>query len=185
MTVGAIFDPPSGHKVLNRLNLPEFEWQMVWINNSNNATINTQIFDAIPNGTTYVANSLVCQARGTSVTTTCMFDSGNNWIFWQGSIGPDLGANTAATANNEVVITFRVDKHPRVVLVRNAGASLTDTDGDGDFQDETPVSVSRTNEVVWKLPAPAPSLSPAGLVVAIGLLALIARGRLRRTAGRP
>jgi hypothetical protein len=183
VTVAAIFDPPSGRKTLNSANLPELDWRMVWINSANNAAINVQITDPIPPGTTYVTSSLLCEARGSSTTTVCTFDSVNNRIFWQGVIGPDLGASDEASASNEIVITFRVTVPSRLSLVRNQASSLTDTDGDGDFTDETTsVSVSRSNQAMWRGPVPVPSLSPAALAVAIGVLMAVGFLGLRRTA---
>ena len=58
-----LFDPPIGNKVLSATNLPELEWQMNWINNSNAAVINVQITDPIPLGTTFVAGSLNLQSK--------------------------------------------------------------------------------------------------------------------------
>jgi len=182
VTVNALFDPPSGRKVLSAENLPELEWRMVWINTGNNAAINVQITDRIPYNTTYSAGSLTCEARGSSSTTTCVYDSVTEHVFWQGVIGPDLGAIDEATATNEVVITFRVSVPTGVTYVVNRGTSLTDTDGDEEFVDETtPISVSVSNRATWGEPiAPLPLLSLAGLVVALGLLGLVAFLGLRR-----
>jgi uncharacterized repeat protein (TIGR01451 family) len=183
-TVAAIFDPPSGRKVLNAVSLPELEWRMVWINSGNNVAIDVQVTDPIPTGTTYVANSLVCEPQGSSSTTTCTFDSANNRIFWQGFIGPDFGAADENAAHNEVIITFRVSVPPTVGLVSNQATSLTDTNGDGSFADETgPVSVSASNNVDWYRPvSSAPLLSSAGLAAAVGLLLAIGAFGLRRAA---
>jgi uncharacterized repeat protein (TIGR01451 family) len=184
VTLAAIFDPPSGHKVLNAANLPELEWRMVWINSGNNVAIDVQVTDPIPSGTTYVPNSLVCAPRGSSSTTTCTFDSANNRIFWQGFIGPDLGAADENAAHNEVIITFRVSVSPTVGFVSNQASSLTDTNGDGSFADETgPVSVSASNNADWYRPVSiAPLLSSAGLAAAVGLLLAIGAFGLRRAA---
>lgn len=181
-TVAALFDPPTGHKVVNAANLPELEWRMVWINSGNGAAINVQITDPIPVGTTYVASSLVCAPQGASSTATCSFDAAHNRIFWQGSIGPDLGATDEATAANELVITFRVTVPSTLQRVINQATALTDTNGDGFFTDETTAgSVSATNPALWmRLGATAPLLSLAGLGAVAGiLLALGAWGLLR------
>jgi hypothetical protein len=162
---------------------------MVWINSGNNAAENVQITDRIPFNTTYSAGSLSCEARGSSSTTTCVFDAANNRVFWQGAIGPDLGHMDEATADNEVVITFRVSVPPGVSYVVNQARSLTDTDGDNPpyFDDETtPVSVSMTDPATWgEILAPVPSLSLAGLAAAIGLLGVAAFLGLKRRAHRP
>jgi uncharacterized repeat protein (TIGR01451 family) len=186
-SVAAIFDPPSGHKVPNAANLPELEWRMVWINSGNNAAINVQVTDPIPPGTTYVANSLACEAQGSSSTTTCTFDAGNNRIFWQGTIGPDLGATNESTANNKVVITFRVDVPAGRRRVFNQASAFTDTNGDGSFTDETgPISVSTSNLADWTgSTSDAPLVSTAGLAAAIALLLAVGLSGLRRQAQRP
>jgi LPXTG-site transpeptidase (sortase) family protein len=145
-----LFDPPSGRKVLSATNLPELEWRMVWINNTNAAAINSQITDPIPAGTTYVLNSLTCVANNASVTLLCQFDPVKNQVFWQGSIGPDLGVTDPANAVNSVVITFRVTVDNNVNLVNNQGSSLTDTNGNNSFADETTVaSVAVSNVASW------------------------------------
>jgi len=183
VSVAAIFDPPSGKKVLNKVNLPELEWRMVWINSGNNAAINVQVADPIPTGTTYVANSLTCEPRGSSSTTTCTFDSINNRIFWQGFIGPDLGATDENTANNEVVITFRVSVSQSVQFVSNRGTSITDTNGDHDFTDETtPVSVAASNQADWSRDPmhPVPVVTTSGWAAMVGLLLAVGALQVRR-----
>jgi len=61
----------------------------------------------------------------------------NNRIFWEGVIGPDLGASNEASVSNEVVITFRVSVSGELHRVTNQASALTDTNGDNDFSDET------------------------------------------------
>ncbi|NLF52168.1 MAG: sortase, partial [Leptolinea sp.] len=62
----------------------------------------------------------------------------------------DRGAVDEATANNEVVITFLVSVPDALNLVNNQAPSLTDTDGDGDFADETTsASESISNRSTW------------------------------------
>jgi LPXTG-site transpeptidase (sortase) family protein len=149
-TLGTIFDPPSGYKVFDAAGLPLLEWRMVWINNHNSDYINARITDLIPTGTTYEDLSLTCEHRGTSTTTICEHYSSPERVYWEGTIGPDRGATNEATANNEIVITFRVRVPSTVHMVNNRGTSLTDTDGDGDFTDETTVaSVADSNLVTW------------------------------------
>ncbi|BBB47582.1 hypothetical protein [Pelolinea submarina] len=52
-TLGTIFDPPSGRKTFNPVGLPQLEWKLVRINNTNSSAVDAQISDAIPDGTTY------------------------------------------------------------------------------------------------------------------------------------
>ena len=129
----------------------------------------------------------ICEARGSSSTTTCIFDAGNNRIFWQGTIGPDLGATDEATAQNEVVITFRVNVALGRTRVFNQASALTDTNGDGSFTDETgAISVSTSNLADWSAPvSDVPLVSAAGLAAAIGLLLAVGSLGLRRRAQRP
>lgn len=149
--LGTLFDPPTGYKVFDAAGLPQLEWRMVWINNHNSANINAQVSDRIPTGTTYVSGSLTCEVRGTSSTTACLEPTLlDPYVRWAGVIGPDRGATNEATANNEVVITFRVNVPNTVHMVNNRGTSLTDRDGDGDFTDETTAaSVADSNLVTW------------------------------------
>jgi hypothetical protein len=107
--LGSIFDPPSVDKVVNDAGLPELEWRMVWINGGNVLPVMTEVYDDIPAGTTYSPNSLVCEARGGSTTTTCQYNATENRVEWTGSIDADYGATNEEEANNEVVISFRTD----------------------------------------------------------------------------
>lgn len=66
-----------------------------------------RIVDPIPDGTVYHGN-LSCEARGTSVTTRCEYDPGQNAVIWEGTLGPDFGHTTEEEAENEVVIVFEV-----------------------------------------------------------------------------
>ena len=164
-------NPPSGRKTLSS-SLRDIAWRMVWINNQNSASINVQITDPIPTGTTYVAGSLACSPQGSSTTTTCSYDSGQNRIVWQGTLGADAGAGTELAAANEVVITFHVIVAPAVNRVENQATALTDTNGNGDFSDEDPaIAGSTSNVAVWDRLAEIPTLSPSGLIALFGLLA--------------
>ncbi len=154
-TLGNLFDPPTGYKVFDASGLPLLEWRMVWINDHNSANIDAQIRDTIPTGTTYVTGSLTCEERGLSVRSptdpdACTYLVATNEVYWAGTIGPDRGATDEATADNEVVITFRVTVPDALNLVSNSSPSLTDTDGDGDFTDETTsASVATSNISTW------------------------------------
>ena len=144
---------------------------MVWINDSNTAAINAQITDNIPANTSFVTNSLTCEARGTSTTSTCTFESANNRVFWQGTIGADLGATDEASASNELVITFRISVPSNINQVLNQASALTDTDGDGSFSDETTsASVAISNQADWNRAStatatPLPTATPSVLII--------------------
>ncbi|HNO30139.1 MAG TPA: sortase [Anaerolineales bacterium] len=165
VSLGSLFDPPSGVKTLNDAGLPEIEYRMVWINSGNAAAIDVQVVDSIPVGTTYVTGSIACNPQGSSsnaasatapLNTTltnsyCAFDAAGGRIQWQGSIGADNGHMTEATAQNEVVITFRVAVDASVNQVNNFATSRTDTDDDGDFTAENVLGTSLvlSNQAVW------------------------------------
>ncbi|MFL6193003.1 MAG: hypothetical protein ACJ75H_02435, partial [Thermoanaerobaculia bacterium] len=181
--VAPTLNPPIGFKTLSSSTPPNIEWRMVWINSQNSASINVQITDVIPAGTTYVPGSVTCTPQGSSTTATCSFDAGNNRIFWQGVIGADSGAATEAAAANEVVITFRVAVGPAVNHVQNQARAITDRDGDNDFSDEDPTaSVSISNQAVWDRAAivDVPTASATGLAALFLLLAAAGWLILRR-----
>ena len=116
LTVGVpnIFKEPSGLKTVNTDNLPVMTWKMVWINNGNITALSTQVLDAVPPGTTYVANSVACVARGASATAVCVFDVAENRVRWEGDIAPDPGSTSEASAANEVVVTFSTTVPPTI-----------------------------------------------------------------------
>ena len=165
VSIGSVFDPPSGIKTFNDIGLPEMEFRMVWINSGNTASVNTQVIDNIPVGTAYVNGSLVCSPQGVSANagaaaaplnmalanSFCAFDSVNNRIQWQGSIGPDNGHLTEATALNEVVITFRVSVNDSTDSILNVADARTDANNDGVFTDDVLISTSgsSSNQVAW------------------------------------
>ena len=166
LNIGTIIDPPTAIKTFDDADLPQLEFQMVWINSSNASAIDVQVTDAIPAGTTYVANSITCDPRGSSSNAVaassplsgtavpnsyCGYDAGNDLIQWQGTIGPDDGNLTEATAANEVVITFRITVDDAVNQVSNQGFARTDVDSDTNFDEETVLGVSlvSSNQVVW------------------------------------
>ena len=122
---------------------------MVWINSANAAAINVQITDPIPAGTTYDATTPVtCVANGASTTTSCIYDAVLNQIFWQGTIGPDLGVTDPKNSVNKVVITFRVTVAAGINNVNNQASSVTDTSGSGSFV-AAAKSIANTNIASW------------------------------------
>jgi LPXTG-site transpeptidase (sortase) family protein len=124
-----LFDPPFGLKVLDASGLPVLQWTMVWINNSNIVAINAQVSDPIVAGTTFVSGSLTCTPSGVTTTTSCTYDSVANRILWSGKLGPDLGATDAASAANEITITFRVDVAAGITSVLNVATIDADLNG--------------------------------------------------------
>jgi len=149
-TLGTIFDPPYGIKTFNSSGLPLLEWNLVWINNANSSAIDVEIRDVIPDGTTYVIDSISCEARGSSSTDNCEYDPINNLVFWSGDIGPDRGATNESNADNEVVITFQVEIPDSMNVVSNLATAQVDSNGDGNFDNEiSPRSTSLSNTSVW------------------------------------
>ncbi len=149
-TLGTIFDPPMGIKTFNSAGLPVLEWRQVWINNINSSAIDAEIHDDIPEGTTYVADSIVCEERGVSRTDICEYDEIDDQIFWSGEIGPDRDAMDEDSAINEVIITFQIEVPDIMNTVENQASALVDSNGDGDFEDETSLtSTSLSNNSIW------------------------------------
>ena len=179
-----VFDPPSATKVANDSGWPEIEWKMVWINDGNAVGEHTRVEDPINSDLTYINGSLTCEPRGTSTTTTCIYDSTHNMVVWEGNIGADPGATDEASANNEVIITFRTNVVSGVTGVENQANGYWDRDGDGDID-----STDRTQRVVTDNPATAttgdstragnkvtkvPTLSEWGSILMAGIMLLIA-----------
>ncbi len=142
--------PPTGSKTVDSTKLPELTWRMVWINSGNDTPLLTTISDTLASGTTYVNDSLTCEVRGTSTTTSCSYDSAAKKIVWLGTMGPDKDKTTESAASNELVITFKVTVSDSTNQVINKGSAVADTDGDGSLADETSsASKSETNEAKW------------------------------------
>ena len=125
------FDPPSGYKTFDATGLPKLTWKMVWINAANSGPELVRIVDPLQTDTPYIANSLLCQAQGSSVTTRCEYDTASNSIIWEGTLGSDAGATDETSAANEVVITVDVNVPDSVNSVLNQGQAFWDQDGNG------------------------------------------------------
>jgi LPXTG-site transpeptidase (sortase) family protein len=147
-----LFDPPFGLKVMDASGLPVLQWTMVWINDSNIVAINAQVSDPISAGTSY-AGGLTCVASGViTTTTTCTYEAPSvtyprGRVIWIGNLGPDLGATDAASATNEITITFNVNVDSGITSVQNNATADYDGNGDGDFLDagEQIVATARAN----------------------------------------
>ncbi len=127
-----VFDPPSGTKIVNPAGLPELEWRMVWINNGNLEANRVQITDDIPDGTTYVPDSLTCEPRGATTVDSCVFEPAMNRVVYLGDIAADFGALTEAEATHELVITYRVAVPLGFFgVITNQAQANWDTDGNG------------------------------------------------------
>ncbi|MBN2258741.1 MAG: sortase, partial [Anaerolineaceae bacterium] len=155
-----LFDPPFGIKLVDPNNLPILRWTMVWINNTNIVAINAAVSDEIPVGTTYVNGSVVCNGASSQTTTTsCEYEAPSmtyprGRIVWTGSIGPDLGATDAVSANHELYIRFNVQVDPSINVVNNLGTIDSDLNGDGDTEDSGEQIVAIASES-WEREIPS------------------------------
>jgi LPXTG-site transpeptidase (sortase) family protein len=149
LTVSAqgLFDPPFGMKSVDAAGLPVLTWTMVWINNQNHVPIVAAVHDPIPSGSTYVVGSLVCTPSGISSTVPvppsidgCYFEAPSGTyplgrIVWTGVISDDFGATNAATALNEMTITFQVTVDEGIKRVSNTATIDSDLNGNGNTTD--------------------------------------------------
>ncbi len=131
-----VFDPPTALKTVNEIGENEIEWEMVWINNGNMTAIAAQILDDIPTGTTYIPDSFVCDARGNSSTTICVYDAMENRVRWEGNIDYDEGATDESNAPNAVVLTYRTTVPTELKRVSNQARAFWDANGDGVVTDD-------------------------------------------------
>ena len=161
----SIFDPPFGIKDFDDSGLPSLRWTMVWINDSNTSALDVVVNDPIPVGTTFVTGSLQCIPRGSSNTApgpgTCDFESGNNRIHWEGTIGPDPGATGESDAANEVVITFLVNIPSGLMSSSNTAVLDADLNGNGIIDPGGGETTAATASASWVRSA-LPSLPGTG-----------------------
>jgi fimbrial isopeptide formation D2 family protein/uncharacterized repeat protein (TIGR01451 family) len=192
LTVGSanVFDPPSGYKTVNAEGLPVMTWKMVWINDGNIAALNTQVLDPVPAGTSYIAGSVACEARGTSTTAVCVYDATENRVRWEGNIAPDSGAIDEASAANEVVITFSTSVPATVDSVSNQARAYYDANGTTSFTDDkaagqvaaltdSPASAVLGDATVWRRSTLANTGQPVtGMLVASTFIIVLAAATL-------
>lgn len=203
LTVGSahVFDPPSGYKTVNADGLPVMVWKMVWINDGNITALNTQVLDPVPAGTSYVAGSVACDARGTSTSAVCVYDAAENRVRWEGNIAPDSGATDEASAANEVVITFSTSVPETIDSVENQAQAYYDANGNGSFADDkssgqvaaltdSPASAVLGDATVWRRSTLANTGQPVtGMLAASAFIIVLAAATLatpsvRRRASR-
>jgi len=172
---------------------------MVWINPSNTEAVNVSVIDPIPENTTYVAGSVVCEVRGESTITRCEFDAPNNRIIYEGSIAPDPGAINESEAAHEVLIVFLTTVGNQVNFAQNQGVANWDADGNGFVDDnvlagqspvvtDDPTTARGGDPTTWRRgltipgggPTAIPTLSSWGLVLMGLLLVMLLNGPLRR-----
>ncbi|MEZ5536233.1 MAG: SdrD B-like domain-containing protein [Thiolinea sp.] len=151
-----VFDPPSGIKTVTQQGEIGMEWQMVWINSMPaGGEARVTVYDEVPEGTHFTAmvagqfvsaDGVYCEARGQSVTETCIYEApGADYprgrVVWTGLIHGDGAAANEAEASHEVVIRFvsTLDEATPQQVIQNRAHSTWDTDGDGnpEFEDVT------------------------------------------------
>ena len=163
VTFGAgLFDPPFGIKTFDDNGLPVLRWSMVWINETRIPALKAYVSDPISEGTTYAGN-LVCEPASSLTTTTiCAYEPASTKyprgrVVWLGTLGPDQGALDAASAKNEIVISFDVNVPVETSKVKNVASVDADLNGNGSFdEEETFLALSSINwqrSAVKKLPS--------------------------------
>ena len=139
-----VFDPPSATKVANAGGWPEIEWKMVWINDGNADAFRVHVEDPLSVDLSFIEGTLECVARGNSVTdnneTGCYYDAATRKVIWNGTIAADEGQVTEATAENEVVITFRTSVPENINSVENQALAFWDHNGDGIIETDEQVN---------------------------------------------
>jgi len=166
--VPPLFDPPFGEKFVNASGLPELAWTMVWINGANLVAVNAAVSDPIPVGTTYVAGSLSCTGASPLTTTmSCTYEDPSlayprGRVVWTGTVGPESGATDAASANNELIITYREKVNSGVTSVENKATIDSDLNGNGNTTDPGEQNVANAGASWAKLPTilPVTGFSP-------------------------
>lgn len=131
-----IYDPPSSKKIGVYQSDEVVQWRMVWINSASITANGITISDEIPDGSSYITDSLECLIRGSSKINSCNYETPSityprGRIIYTGSLGPDQGKNTEETANNELVILFNVKVPKTTTNISNQAQLSWDQDLDG------------------------------------------------------
>lgn len=153
---GSIFDPPFGVKVYDDSGLPVLRWTMIWINETNLSGLAASVADPISDGTAY-AGGLACTPSGSTTTSLCTYEAPSityprGRILWEGTMGPDQGHLDAATANNELDISFNVSVLAGTTQINNTASIGADLDGDTIIDPVTEAALS-TSSATWPDPA--------------------------------
>lgn len=189
-TFAYVFDPPFGVKTGTLNGADRIRWTMVWINDSPINADGVIIQDQIDPAMTYIPGTLTCTPAGTTSlvqngTTNPLVAcsdaenfSGPDLITVTANFGPDLGATDAATAANELVISFEatIVNTGTAQTLENQGTSSWDPDGPGGAAPVTGVTDSDTaaagaqkSTVVFGLSTPVP-IMPTALLSLMALL---------------
>jgi uncharacterized repeat protein (TIGR01451 family) len=127
--------PPTGAKTVQLLPPNTLEWRMVWINTRNSLPLAMRVRDPMPNGVTYVPGSVVCSPQGSSVVTSCVFDSASNSVVVDATLGPDVDHFLESNATNRLIITFRTVLNTSSP-VQNVAVGYWDANGNGTVTDD-------------------------------------------------
>jgi uncharacterized repeat protein (TIGR01451 family) len=169
-TNGIIFDPPRGSKTGTVIDGTRIRWEMVWFSTADPALPGQAVVigDTLRPGQTFAGN-LSCQALGTSVTVSCIFNG--SAVLWEGTlaggdanrliIGFDVTVPGPGEYDNAATLT-RPGTNLRVDATANVATGGQATDGEGsDGGTRTdPVTV---NPIVTITPVP-PFGGPGSIV---------------------
>ncbi len=173
-------NPPSGSKTVRFVSQNLLEWRMAWINSDNTLPLAIRVRDPIPSGVTYIAGSVACNALGSSVVASCIYDAGTNAIVVNATLGPDAGKFIEALAANPLVITFRTSVSAGNALVTNVAVCYWDANGNGDVGDDVSAGQVPLSALAQYGITSVP-LDDARMLLALAvLLALAGLGNLRR-----
>jgi protocatechuate 3,4-dioxygenase beta subunit len=202
-TVYLVFDPPSALKTVTPEGQAAMQWQMVWINSAPAGTqAKVTVYDEVPEGTHFAAmqadthvsaDGVYCEARGQSVTESCIFEPASTQyprgrVVWTGYIHGDGSATTELDASHEVVIRFLsvLDNPAKDQVITNQAHSSWDMDDDGvpEFEDVTTKAPGGDNpngstEIKVGQPFHIPTMSFWGLMLMALMLALVGRRRFK------
>jgi len=156
-------------------------YTLTWINQSTINGVDSSFYDTIPDRTSYVADSLKCEAKGSSSTDSCVFNSALNRIEWAGKVGTDFDHPTPNLAVNPIVVTFQVEMDSTVLRVENQAFGKVGTipqvpsDWDITPQPDDPTVYVRTPETAAVVKLTGGVLANTGQVIwaAIALAAAL------------
>jgi uncharacterized repeat protein (TIGR01451 family)/fimbrial isopeptide formation D2 family protein len=172
-----LLPPPTGQKTGFDRGYPNIQWRQVWINSASATALKIRVVDPLAANQVFVAGSLVCTPKGSSVVISCLFDSATQRVVVEALVGGDLGNTTEATAANEVIVTFNVAATPGSSLVTftNTSGAFWDRNGNGNIDDDiffgqTPIAAAASVTPAREIPTLRAGASLA-LILALLLLA--------------
>jgi uncharacterized repeat protein (TIGR01451 family)/fimbrial isopeptide formation D2 family protein len=175
------FNPPLGRKTVTAQG-SVLTWRMVWINSNNGSANRIRVVDALASELTYIAGSVNCEVRGTSVAIACNYDADHHQIIFEGVLSADAGLTTEADAANEVVITFVTRLADRTSRIDNTAIANWDQNGNGLVIDDVQAGqLAVEADARYQRPATGvPTLSQWLLLVLALMMAGLGRRQLTR-----